>query len=315
MKRLLVTFLGLLPASVSLAQQTYATTDKAYVAGVEKAFAFMKQGRCDSCLAEYRKAFAISQKSALSTLRAAACAYQCGQDDQAVTFVNQAARFAFWEVESIWANRKENSEFDPVRSSFFGTYQQEAVDKQKIAVGRNPQLERDLAQIFDEDQHVRLRADTVGRRYGFNSPQIKPVWEAIRRLDSVNLPKVEQILKQHGYPGKRLVGEQQSVTAWLVIQHSPLAIQEKYLPLLQAATDRGDLAKANLALLIDRIRVFKGQKQLYGSQVKNDADGKPNGFHTIEDEANVNKRRAEMGLEPLEEYAKRFGFTYQVLKN
>jgi hypothetical protein len=34
-------------------------------------------------------------------------------------------------------------------------------------------------------------------------------------------------------------------------------------------------------------------------------------FHEIEDEANVNKRRAEVGLGPLEEYAERMGVNWK----
>ncbi len=34
-------------------------------------------------------------------------------------------------------------------------------------------------------------------------------------------------------------------------------------------------------------------------------------FHPIEDEINVDQRRAAVGLGPLAEYAKRFGFVYE----
>ena len=69
-----------------------------------------------------------------------------------------------------------------------------------------------------------------------------------------------------------------------------------------------------MALLIDRIRVYKGQKQLYGTQVKMEST-RQKSFDAIEDEKNVNKRRAEVGLGPLEEYAKQFGFEYKLPSN
>ncbi len=99
-------------------------------------------------------------------------------------------------------------------------------------------------------------------------------------------------------------------TAWLIIQHSPLAVQEKYLPVIQKAAGQGETRKSNVALLTDRIRVFKGQKQLYGTQVSISATGQKS-FDPIEDEVNVNKRRAEIGLGSLEDYAKQFGFDYK----
>ena len=107
-----------------------------------------------------------------------------------------------------------------------------------------------------------------------------------------------------------MVGAKLGNTAWLIIQHSAVAIQEKYLPILQRAADQGEMQKTNMALLIDRIRVYKGQKQLYGTQVKMEANGQKS-FDAIEDEKNVNKRRAEVGLGSLEEYAKQFGFEYK----
>lgn len=296
-------------------QTQYATPDTAYVRAVEQAFSFLKQGDCRPCLRAYQRAFTISQKSALSTLRAAACAYQCGQTKQAQTYLQQAASIDFWISEDVWEKPQEAPELNSLRNSSLATAFQQYIDEQKIAEGRNPALERELKRIFTEDQLSRLRMDTIMRQYGASSPQAQPVWAQMRRADSVNLPKVERIIAQYGYPGKRLVGEKQNETAWLVIQHASLMVQEKYLPLLQEAAAQGQLAKASVALTVDRIRVNKGQKQLYGSQVKNGDNGKPAGFWAIEDEVNVDKRRAEVGLPPLATYAKYYGFEYKLPGN
>ena len=61
----------------------------------------------------------------------------------------------------------------------------------------------------------------------------------------------------------------------------------------------------DLALLIDRIRVRNGEPQLYGSQLHWDESAGAPIFFPIEDPANVNARRAEVGLGPIEEYAER----------
>jgi len=310
MKYLLsVILLGLLAHPVLMAQTTYAVQDTAYVRLVEHAFSSLKQGNCQSCLGFYKKALALSQKSAISTLRAAVCAYQCQQTDQAHTYISKATSLDFWVSEDVWDNRKDYPEFDILRTSPLAADFQDGIDNQKIAEGRNPTLERELKVIFRTDNQPRLRLDSLGKQYGFNSPQTKSIWEEVRRADSINLPKIERILQQYGYPGKHLVGEKQNVTTWLVIQHAPLAVQEKYLPLIQKAADQGELGKSNLALLIDRIRIYRGQKQLYGSQVTLGADGK-NSFDPIEDEVNVDKRRAEVGLSPLKDYARQWNIEY-----
>lgn len=55
--------------------------------------------------------------------------------------------------------------------------------------------------------------------------------------------------------------------------------------------------------------MYKGEKQIYGSQITAGEDGTRR-VYDIQDEINVNKRRQEVGLMPLEEYAKQFGIKY-----
>lgn len=300
--------------TTALAQITFATPDTAYRQAVENGLSALKKGDCHACLDYYQRAFLLSQKSALSTLRAAACAQLCGQMVQARAYIQKATSVDWWASEDVWTNKKEYPELALLRTSSLAIEFQKDLDSQKIAAGRNPTLERELQVIFDSDQKPRLRLDTLGKQYGFKSPQAEPVYTEMRRADSVNTSKIEPILAIYGYPGKKLVGDQLSITAWLVIQHASLALQEKYLPLMQAAAAQGDLHKSNLALLIDRIRIGNGQKQLYGSQVHIGTDGKPHGFEPIDDEPNVNKRRAEADMSPLEEYARHWGFDYVLPK-
>jgi hypothetical protein len=72
--------------------------------------------------------------------------------------------------------------------------------------------------------------------------------------------------------------------------------------------EEGDLAPSGLALLEDRIEMRNGRPQIYGSQVRT-GDGKAT-FWAIRDEELVNERRAAVGLEPLEQYAARFGIVW-----
>jgi len=56
----------------------------------------------------------------------------------------------------------------------------------------------------------------------------------------------------------------------------------------------------------------RGEKQLYGSQVVVGPVTKKQVVHPIEDEPNVNKRRATIGPGPIEKYARNFGIDYIV---
>ncbi|MCK4307641.1 hypothetical protein KAW50_05380 [candidate division WOR-3 bacterium] len=176
----------------------------------------------------------------------------------------------------------------------------------------NTELVQKLKDIGEKDQRCRKQMREVGKKYGWQSDEMKELGKKQNELDSLNLIRIEAIIEEYGYPGKSLVGMQSSV-AFLVIQHSDLETQEKYLPLLKESADKGELSWASLALLIDRIHTRKGEKQIYGSQIKQTEDGKYE-LGPIEDEPNVNKRRAKVGLGPLEEYVKHWNIKYTVPK-
>lgn len=168
-----------------------------------------------------------------------------------------------------------------------------------------------LKQIYEDDQSLRKEIDLVEANYGHDSKQMEELRQKIHRQDSLNFRKIEKIIDQHGYPGKSLVGEEQSSTAFLVIQHSDLASQEKYLPLLKEAAEAGELPYSNLALLIDRIRMRHKLPQIYGTQLYRNPKTGTIEFFEILDEACVDQRRKEVGLPPLKKYAKWFDIQYK----
>ncbi|GAB3826974.1 hypothetical protein GCM10028895_38650 [Pontibacter rugosus] len=176
----------------------------------------------------------------------------------------------------------------------------------------NKPLKVELEQIYAKDQEVRQAFDVALKKYGSESKETQQVLQKIIEVDKENQELVAAILAKHGWPGKTMVGPQASNAAFLVVQHSKKEVMEKCLPLLREATAIGEADKSQLALVEDKVRMYNEQPQLYGSQLKvNTVTGKYE-LYKIEDEANVNKRREEMGLEPLQDYVKRFGIDYQV---
>ena len=99
------------------------------------------------------------------------------------------------------------------------------------------------------------------------------------------------------------------MAVFLVIQHSDSLTQVTYLPMMRTAVQQGAARAEDLALLEDRVLTEQGKPQIYGSQVRMDSAGKAS-FFPILDEINVNRRRASVGLGPLEEYARYFGIRY-----
>jgi len=155
-------------------------------------------------------------------------------------------------------------------------------------------IREQLAQIRDRDQKTRKGRDSVAY---------------IHAIDSSNVQMIENLISRYGWLGKSFAGTGGNQTCFLVIQHADLATQLKYIPLLRQSVADGESNASDLALMEDRINMRSGKKQRYGSQVVLDNEGR-NVFYPIEDEKNVNLRRAEMGLEPIEKYARHFGIIY-----
>lgn len=122
--------------------------------------------------------------------------------------------------------------------------------------------------------------------------------------DRTNKTKLVDIVERYGWPAYTFGGMTAAKSAFLVLQHcGDLELQERYLPLLRAAARVGQASPADLALLEDRVRVRRGQPQIYGSQLRSLSPPTP---QPIDDAAHVDQRRDAVGLEPLADYLKRF---------
>ncbi len=178
----------------------------------------------------------------------------------------------------------------------------------------NKELAARLDTIYHEDQSGRLKLDSLQKQFGWKSEQVQSLLPTMMIQDSINLVKVKNIIDTYGWLGPDEVGKQGAKTIFLVIQHADSLTQVTYFPLMQEAVKKGKAQPQDLALLEDRILTDQGKEQIYGSQVRTNEAGKFE-FFPIKDEANVNKRRAAVGLQPLEEYAKHFGIIYVLPKS
>lgn len=184
-------------------------------------------------------------------------------------------------------------------------------NKEKAEIGLNKPLLHQLENILYKDQVYRNQIEEIEKKYGFDSKEIKNIWLTINKTDAENLTQVKSILDMYGWLGPDVVGEQGNSTLFLVIQHSDQKTQEKYLPMMREAVKQGKAHASDLALLEDRVALGQGKKQIYGSQISQDPNTGKYAVSPIEDEINVNKRRAEVGLEPIEEYVKHWDIVYK----
>ncbi len=182
--------------------------------------------------------------------------------------------------------------------------------QESLNIDLNFELARRLDSIYVEDQRYRGMIDSVLERYGFESKETADFCLRMGKSDSSNLAYVVSILDSNGWLGPEVVGKNGNAALFLVIQHADLKVQEKYLPIMRKAVKEGKARSSDLALLEDRVALSQGKKQIYGTQVELDTKTGKYFVPPIEDEINVNKRRKDIGLGPIEEYVKQFGIKY-----
>ena len=172
-----------------------------------------------------------------------------------------------------------------------------------------------LDKIYEEDQTYRIQLDEVEEKYGRDSKEVKAHWQLITETDSINLIKIKEILDERGWLGPDIVGQQGNTTLFLVIQHSDLETQVKYLPMMKAAVKEGNARPSSLALLEDRVGLGQGKRQVYGSQIGIDQETGEYYVLPLIDPENVDKRRAEVGLGSISQYVGNWDMTWDVEKH
>lgn len=160
-------------------------------------------------------------------------------------------------------------------------------------------IRSELLAMAAEDLAVRAELERSGALFEGYHPRMRAVHER-------NAVRLTAILDAHGWPGRTLVGDEAAEAAWLVLQHAigNPALQRRGLALLTSAAAAHDVPPAQVATLDDRIRVSEGRPQRYGTQFDWDERGSVSPL-PIEDDVNVDARRAEVGLRPLAEQVER----------
>lgn len=119
--------------------------------------------------------------------------------------------------------------------------------------------------------------------------------EKLHKLYDKDSARLCEILKTHGWPTSELVGESGIPATYYILRNSSsFEMQRDLLPVIVAVIKKDPAQKPEFAQLIDRLRVSAGMKQLFGTQ-----SASVGGFIQllpIEDEANLDARRAAFGM-------------------
>lgn len=260
----------------------------------------------------FKEAFKIEHNSKGDVYDAACSAALSGNKDLAFEWLELSIKNGWTNLNHMKSDKDLLSLHSDARWSKIVDDLQKVVDK--IEANYDKALQKELLEIYKEDQDIRHEFIEATKKYGFESKQADSLGHLMAAKDVANLTKIKNILDKRGWVGPDVVGSQANQALFLVIQHSDLETQQKYLPMMREAVKNKKASGSSLALLEDRVALGEGRKQSYGSQIGTDKVSGKNYVLPLDDPDNVDVRRAKVGLGPIAEYVSRWNIIWDVEK-
>ncbi|MBV9747033.1 MAG: hypothetical protein JO099_24995 [Acidobacteriia bacterium] len=158
----------------------------------------------------------------------------------------------------------------------------------------NEELRRELLTMRAEDMRIREELLESGELGGAYVPRMEAA-------HLCNAARLRELIAVHGWPDETLAGKDGAEAAWLIVQHAigePI-FQREMLGLLHACARAKRIPLWHAAYLEDRIAMYEGRPQVYGTQwVDDPRDGHVRPWSIAEPDR-VNELRASIGLGPL----------------
>lgn len=159
-----------------------------------------------------------------------------------------------------------------------------------------------LIEAAERDRNSRQMLADNGALMGGPSGY-SPVMEMVHN-DNAGL--LEQVFDDIGWPGRDKVSDDGAAAAIVIIQHaiSRPMLQRRALQLMLPEIPKGQASAMDAAYLADRIAVYEGRPQLYGTQFDWDDKGQLSPAK-MDDPKKVDERRTKLGLPNMAETTKR----------
>jgi hypothetical protein len=174
------------------------------------------------------------------------------------------------------------------------------VDARRKAVGLPPLAEN----VAEMNRDVKPAAVVKDPAYRVDILKLSKVVELNPATAREQANALKALLLKRGWPTAPVVGQGAvDAAAGLAIRGElDLPFLRAFIDAQEAAFKRGETGGATLAYLVDQVLVREGKPQRYGTNFV--WDGKEYVPSPIENEANVDARRATLGLDTLAEFAK-----------
>lgn len=161
----------------------------------------------------------------------------------------------------------------------------------------NAALRAELLSMEQADQ--RVRSEVVGcHARGVAPTACVRAERAEIELDRKHEASIKEIIGEHGFPTRAMIGRRGLAALALLVQHAPdLDFQRDCLPSIEQLMKRLEISRQSYALLVDRVLIRSGEKQLYGTQLDESARLLP-----VQKPEQLDSRRAALGLSSIEQY-------------
>lgn len=166
-----------------------------------------------------------------------------------------------------------------------------------------PGVAVELAKRVERDQKARFKLIGLDKQDSSDAQNRTEIFNDLARIDKENTSWLKTEVESHGWLGKTLVGTDGAHSAWLLVQHADKDREfQTHCLKLMSEMPKGEVAPIDFAYLTDRVLVADNKPQRYGTQCVFE-NGKAV-VKDVEDRENLNKRRTQLGMDPIEDYLK-----------
>jgi hypothetical protein len=194
-------------------------------------------------------------------------------------------------VEAVLRKLRESDK--ELQASIFAAFQEELeVKRVELDCEDKSQF---LSEVYERDQGIRTDSSVIDSN-----------------IDHENLEIIVSYIEKCGFPTLDAVTKEEMLTIWLVLQHAQPTYQKKYISNFEEAAKRNEIDWSSVALMKDRALMNEGKPQIYGSQIMGDRESDGWMIYELQNPETVDKRRMEMGMEPLSEYVRKWNINFDI---
>ncbi len=181
-------------------------------------------------------------------------------------------------------------------------------DRTIVETSDNP-VTQTLLNMRQKEQALQAKINEISDKFG-DEQALFELDEQQQKMYVEHMAKLEEVMGSAGWISSKKYGKTACEQALTIMKNAPGERLENHLDVVLKAAENDEANPEEVAYIHDKVLMHQGKKQLYGTQIAFNEKKGINDVYPIEDEANVDTRRAKVGLEPLADALKKMGIKY-----